>query len=105
VKNTTHTPGGAEALPQWPHVTALLDAFGHVTLGRVEPMAGVAIAANPREVVSVLRRRPKESAAQLMQRLEEALAAVSRGGAPVNEVGNEFVLSMPSAVDKRSDDE
>ena len=95
MKNATKSPGGAAA-PRWAHVTALLDAGGHVTLGRVEPIAGVAIAANPREVIAVLRRRPGESAAQLMQRLEDALAGVSRGGAPVNEVGNQFVLSLPS---------
>ena len=81
----------------WPQLTALIEAGGHVTFGRVEPMEGVAIAANPREVLAVLRRRPQESVTQLLARLEDALAGIARGGAPVNEVGNEFVLSMPSA--------
>jgi hypothetical protein len=99
VGNTTKF-GGAVRDPRWPQVTALLDAGGHVTLGRVEPMEGVAVAANGREVVAVLRRRSKESAADLMQRLEDALAAVAQGGAAVNEVGNDWVVSRPSASDR-----
>ena len=97
--NTTKV-GGAAREPRWPQLTALLDAGGHVTLGRVEPMEGVAIAADRGEVRAVLRRRSKESAADLMQRLEDALACVAQGGAAVNEVGNDWVVSRPSASDR-----
>jgi hypothetical protein len=86
----------------WPHLTAMVDAGGHVTLGRVAPMEGVAVVASEREVFAVLKRKPQESLPQLMQRLEEALARATYSGEAVNEVGLEFVLERPSARRRRS---
>ena len=57
----------------WPHITALIDAGGHVTIGKVEPFESVAVAASERKIFATLVRRKGESAADLMQRLEVAL--------------------------------
>ena len=87
---------------EWRHIDALLEAGGHVTLGHVEPFEGVAIAANTKEVFAVLKRGSGEGAAQLLERLEQALSSAARGGERVNEVGAAFGLQRPS-VKKRRD--
>src|SRR5258708_4499820 len=56
-----------------PHITALLHAGGHVTLGRVEEIDDVAVAANDRKVFATLKRLKDETAADLMQRLDDGL--------------------------------
>jgi hypothetical protein len=83
---------------RWVHLTSLLDAGGHVTLGRMEPIECAAIAANGREVFAVLRRRPDESAASLMERLEAALESRAHGGELVNEVGSPVVVAARPSV-------
>lgn len=86
----------------WPHVTALLDAGGNVTLGRVKPIDDVAVAANDRRVLATLKRRKGERAADLMQRLDDALNHAAHGGAPINEInGGHFAMSRPRAGKRR----
>jgi len=80
----------------WLHLTERMDVGGHVTLGRAEPFEGVAIAANAREVFALLRRCPGERAAQIMERLEDALATGAQGAEPTNEIGSAFsVIGLP----------
>jgi hypothetical protein len=69
----------------WPHVAELLGAGSPVTLGRVEPIDDVAVAANDCKVFSTLERRKDEGAANLMRRLDDALHHAAHGGAPINE--------------------
>jgi hypothetical protein len=85
-----------------PHITALLDGGGHVTLGCVEPFHNIAIAATERKVFASLKPNKGESAADLMQRLDDALNHAAHGGAPINEIsGGHFVMSRPSAGKRR----
>jgi hypothetical protein len=85
----------------WPHITALIEAGGHVTIGKIEPFEGVAVAAGGRKVFATLVRRERESAAALMQRLETALDERACRGVVTNEIeGGEFVLVGPSARGK-----
>jgi hypothetical protein len=96
------TEGASDGERSWPHVAALIDSGGHVTLGRVAPIDDVAVAANERKVFATLLRRKGESAADLMQCLDDALNHAAHGGAVINEVdGGQFVLARLSARKRR----
>ena len=80
------------------HITGLMEAGGQVTLGRVEPFEGVAIAAKGKKVMAALVRRKGESAEQLLHRLEEALHRRALTGAVTQEIdSHQFGLTPPSA--------
>lgn len=55
MSGTTDSPEHA-----WTHLTALLDRGGHVTLGRMDPFDGVAVAADAQRVLASLLRREGE---------------------------------------------
>jgi hypothetical protein len=70
----THTP----QTNQWPNITELLDqAGGHISIGRMPPIEGAAIAVNDQTLVAGLVRGDGESFADLLQRLD---AAIGREG-------------------------
>jgi hypothetical protein len=86
----------------WPHITALLDAGGHVTLGCVEPVNDVAIAATAHKVLASLKRNKGENAADLVQRLGDALNHAAHGGDTINEInGGRFAMTRPRAKQRR----
>jgi hypothetical protein len=85
-----------------PHITALLDAGGYVTLGCVEPVHDVAIATTERKLLASVKRSKGESAADLIQRLDDALNHVAHGWAPINEInGGHFVVARLPARKRR----
>ena len=57
----------------WGHIDALMKSGGQITLGRMAPLDGVAVAGDDRNLYSALRRRPNETVAALMQRLDDAI--------------------------------
>src|SRR5688572_19103825 len=78
------------------HITGLMEAGGQVTLGRVEPFEGVAIAAKGKKVMAALVRRNGESAEQLLHRLEEALHRRAMTGVMTQEINGELLgLAAP----------
>lgn len=46
---------------------------GQITLGRMAPLNGVAVAANEQNIYAVLQRWPEETVTALLPRLEQAL--------------------------------
>jgi hypothetical protein len=83
------------------HITGLMEAGGQVTLGRVEPFQGVAIAAKGKQVLATLVRRDKESAEQLLHRLEAALHRRAITGAVTQEINGEQFGLKRSSVRRR----
>ena len=56
---------------RWPHIAALLARTGgHITLGRIAPIEGAAVAADERAVLATLVRRDGESVHEFLQRLD-----------------------------------
>lgn len=64
---------------QWTHLDVLMKAGGQITLGRMAPLDGVAAAVDDHNLYAVLRRKPEESFADLLQRLDEAVAIAQNG--------------------------
>ena len=87
---------------QCTHIDALIKAGGQITLGRMAPLDGVAVAVNDQDIYAVLRRGPQESFTALLQRLDQAIGVAQNGGAPINEVDDKrYVLRPPSTRKRR----
>ncbi len=86
----------------WPHITALLDqAGGHISIGRMPPIEGAAVAVNEKALVATLVRREGETFPDLLQRLNVAIGKALHEGVVTNEVnGGRFRLA-PSSVRKK----
>jgi len=86
----------------WTHIDALMKAGGQITLGRMAPLEGVAVAVDDRDIYAVLRRRPEESFNTLLERLDRAIGKAQRGGPRTNEVDDKrYVLRPPSTRKRR----
>ena len=82
---------------QWAHIDALMKAGGQITLGRMAPLDGVAVAADDKDIYAVLRRRPEETVVALLQRLDQAIGSAQNGGTRTNEIDDSrYTLRMPS---------
>ena len=87
---------------QWIHLDVLMKAGGQITLGRMAPLDGVAVAADGHNLYAVLRRKPEETLAELLQRLDEAVATAQSGGPRANEIDDKrYVLRPPSTRKRR----
>jgi hypothetical protein len=87
---------------QWTHIDALMKAGGQITLGRMAPLDGVAVAADDKDIYAVLRRRPEETVAALLQRLDQAIGSAQNGGTRTNEIDDSrYALRMPSTRKRR----
>ena len=87
---------------QWTHIDALMKPGDQITLGRLAPLDGVAVAANYRDIYAVLRRRPEETVAALLQRLDQAIGSAQNGGTRTNEIDDSrYALRMPSTRKRR----
>ncbi|MBS0422778.1 MAG: hypothetical protein JSR66_34040 [Proteobacteria bacterium] len=87
---------------KWMHIDTLMKAGGQITLGRVAPLDGVALAGNGKDLYAALRRRPDESIEALLQRLDQAIDVAQRSGTHINEINNgRYVLKAPSTRKRR----
>ena len=87
---------------QWTHIDALMKAGGQITLGRMAPLDGVAVAADDHDIYAVLRRRPEETVTALLQRLDQAIGTAQSGGTRTNEIDDKrYVLRPPSTRKRR----
>src|ERR1700722_14438994 len=72
---------------QWPNITELLDqAGGHISIGRMPPIEGAAVAVNDQTLVASLVRGDGESFADLLQRLDAAIGKALHEGVTINEI-------------------
>jgi hypothetical protein len=55
-----------------PHIAALI-ADGEITLGILNPVGCVAVATDGHNTLAMLKRRPNETLAQLLTRLDQAI--------------------------------
>jgi hypothetical protein len=84
------------------HIDALMKAGGQITLGRMAPLDGVAVAVSDQDIYAVLRRGPQESLTALLHRLDQAVGVAQSGGPRTNEVDDKrYVLRPPSTRKKR----
>lgn len=87
---------------QWTHIEALVSSGGQITLGRMAPLDGVAVAGDERALYAALRRRNDESLPALLQRLDQAIALAKSTGKPTNEIDDSrYVLKPPSTRKRR----
>ena len=63
----------ATVLPSLPNIAALI-AYGEITLGEKYPMGCIAIASDEHNTLAMLKRREGEPLAQLLIRLDQAIA-------------------------------
>lgn len=96
-------PPPLQSIGSLPPVTGLVLNGGNITIGRVEPLDGIAVAADASKVLATLVRRRDETVEGLLHRLDAAVGQAIRTGTPVNEVQDaELVLSEPSARPRRT---
>jgi hypothetical protein len=92
----------AQQTNQWVHITALLDQEGgHISIGRMPPIEGAAIAVNDQTLLAGLVRREGEAFPELLQRLDAAIRKALHEGVITNEInGGRFRLA-PSSIRKK----
>lgn len=56
-----------------PHIEALIEAEGHITLGYLSAVGHVAVASDEHQALAMLRRRTGESLGELLRRLDTAV--------------------------------
>ena len=79
-----------------------MNAGGQITLGRMAPLDGVAVAGDEHNLCAVLRRRPDETVTALLRRLDQAIGLAQGGGARTNEINDsQYVLNQPSTRRRR----
>ena len=87
---------------QCPNIATLLDqAGGHISIGRMPPIEGAAVAVNEQGLIASLVRREGESFPDLLQRLDAAIGKALQEGVVTNEInGGRFRLA-PSGIRKK----
>jgi hypothetical protein len=94
--NTTDADG------RWAHIDELVKSGGQITLGRMAPLDGVAVAGDDHNLYAALRRRPDETLPALLQRLDQAIGLAQSGGTRINEINDSrYVLKPPSTRKRR----
>ena len=93
---------GKPETDQWPNITELLDQTGgHISIGRMPPIEGAAIAVNDQMLVASLVRHKGEAFSDLLQRLDTAIGKAVHEGVTTNEInGGRFRLA-PSGIRKK----
>jgi hypothetical protein len=94
----SHTP----QTDQWPNIAELLDKpGGHISIGRMPPIEGAAIAINGQTLLASLVRRDGETFPDLLKRLDAAIGKAVQEGTMTNEInGGRFQLA-PSSIRKK----
>jgi hypothetical protein len=70
------------------HIEAVINAGGQIMLGTIAPVQGAAVAHDGKSTLVMLRRRPDESAASLLTRLDAAIATAQMSGSRVDEINS-----------------
>jgi hypothetical protein len=70
----------------FPNIELLIDGDGDITIGRVGPIRCAATAADEDQCLAMLVRRPGESLAELLQRLDAAIEDAYENGVHIDEV-------------------
>ena len=68
------------------HIQALIDGGGQIMVGTIAPIKGAAVAHDGKKTLVMLRRRPHEPIAELLARLDAAIARAQANGSRVDEI-------------------
>ena len=60
---------------RWPHLQALIENGGNISIGRIDPIPCAAVAADAHAMYAALQRQRGESLEDLLDRLDTALHA------------------------------
>lgn len=71
---------------RYAHIEAVIEGGGQILLGTVAPIHGAAVAHDGKKTLAMLRRRPDEPVAELLARLDGAIATAIATGQRVDEV-------------------
>jgi hypothetical protein len=104
--NSTNAMKSESPKSKWigslPHMTGLILNGGNITIGRVEPLDGIAVAADASRVLATLVRREAETIEELLRRLDTAVGQAISTRSVVSDLGDtQMVLSTPSARPRR----
>ena len=87
---------------KWPNITELLDQVGgHISIGRMPPIEGAAIAINDQTLLASLVRREGEAFPELLQRLDAAIGKALHEGVVTNEINDGRFRLAPSSIRKK----
>lgn len=84
--------GQPDVVAHWPNITALLSQSGHITIGRIAHIDGVAVAALKHQLVVTLVRQSGEPVDALLQRLDAAIGEALDAGVHTNEIENGYFI-------------
>lgn len=87
---------GGEPLPDLPNIGALVDGEGQITIGHIYPIRCVAIASDGHNSLAMLVRRDGETLAQLLARLDAAIALAYDGGEFTDEMNVPLPRQSPT---------
>ncbi len=73
---------------RWPNLQDLIDHKGAINIGQIAPISGAAVAMRGRQVHAMLRISVGESLAELLDRLDTAVAKAVDGGIPTDEINH-----------------
>jgi len=86
----------------WPNIAELLDQpGGHISIGRMPPIVGAAIAINDQTLLASLVRREGETFPDLLKRLDAAIGKAVHEGAVTNEINGGRFQVAPSSIRKK----
>jgi hypothetical protein len=68
------------------NIAAVLDSGGQIMLGTIKPISDAAVAHDGRKTLAMLRRQPTEAIADLLLRLDAAIAIAKSSGSRVDEI-------------------
>jgi len=91
--------GQTDVVAHWPNITALLSRSGHITIGKVAHIDGVAVAALKHRLVVTLVRQSDEPVHALLRRLDAAIGEALGSGVPTNEIENGYFI-LAGAVER-----
>jgi hypothetical protein len=68
------------------HIAALVDSGSQIMLGTIKPLSGAAVAHDGKKTLAMWRRPPAEAVADLLLRLDAAIATAQITGLRVDEI-------------------
>jgi hypothetical protein len=87
---------------QWPNIAALLDQpGGHISIGRMPPIEGAAIAINDQTLLASLVRGEGEPFPDLLNRLDAAIGKALHEGVVTNDINAGRFRLAPSSIRKK----
>ena len=70
----------------WPNIEALIEYDGQINIGCQQPIGCIAVANDQSNTLAMLKRRPKESLEDLLNRLDIAIERATETDKMVDEI-------------------